>query len=297
MMTNAVAGNLASGRAVLEVRKLVQAYFDPERRVEDVVLAAIDLDVHAGEFICVVGPSGCGKTRLLNIIGGFERPKSGACLLDGAPVGAPDRHRGIVTQQYSLFPNLTVLDNVRLGLDLEEFTLPGRWLRPIAYRLGRRRFAAQAMEYIERVGLTAHARKYPYQLSGGMRQRVAIAQAMIMRPRILLMDEPFGALDPGVRADLQGMMIQTHQAEKNTVFFVTHDLEEAVFLGTRLICLSPYAKDGTRLPGSRIVFDRPVDFPKSPEVRAATEFGRFLDEVKEAGFGAQDRARAAKQRF
>lgn len=271
---------------VLEVRGLVQAYFDPVRGADEVVLEEIDLQVTTGEFVCLVGPSGSGKTRLLNIIGGFEQPRSGVCRIDGVPIGGPDRNRGIVTQQYSLFPHLTAIENVALGLDLEEFSLLGRWFRPFAYRNARRRQLAEAMRYLERVELARHARKFPFQLSGGMRQRVAIAQALIMKPRILLMDEPFGALDPAVRSELQLMMLQTHRDEKNTIFFVSHDIEEAAFLATRIICLSPYAPDGTRLPGSRVLIDTPVRLPRTPDVRSSPEYWGLVEMISATGFGS-----------
>ncbi len=224
---------------VLEFKDVVKRYWNPRSKRWEVVLDRISFDVEAGEFIALVGPSGSGKTRLLNLVGGFEAQNEGEVLLEGARIGGPDRNRGIVTQQYSLFPNMSVLDNVAFGLDLEEFTLLNRFTSYLRYRKARKRHRKQALEHLERVRLAEHAYKYPHQLSGGMRQRVAIAQALIMKPKVLMMDEPFGALDPEVREELQTAMIETHEKERNTIVFVTHDLEEAAYLATRVLVLMP----------------------------------------------------------
>jgi NitT/TauT family transport system ATP-binding protein len=194
-------------------------------RVSHLVLDRVDLRVGRGELVTICGPSGAGKTRLLHLVAGFERPASGEVRVGGRPVRGPGPDRGIVTQRYALFPHLSALDNVAFGLRARE--------RPLA------------AEWLERVRLGAHARKLPHELSGGMRQRVAIAQALVMRPAVLLMDEPFGALDAAVREELQAMLLELHARERPTVLFVTHDLDEALRLGTRLLVVA----------GGRIVHD------------------------------------------
>jgi len=194
------------------------------------VLDNIDLSVAKGELCTVVGPSGCGKSTLLRIVVGQEAATAGVVYIEGTPVGHPDATRGIVYQKYSLFPHLTVLDNVLLGKVLGS-SIFGRGR-------ARREHRDEAMRLLERARIAEHWKKYPHELSGGMQQRVAIAQALIMKPRILLMDEPFGALDHQTRELMQELLEGIWEAERKTVLFVTHDLEEAVYLGTRVIVLS-----------------------------------------------------------
>ncbi len=249
---------------VLEIKSVVKRYWNPRSKRWEVILDRISFDVEAGEFIALVGPSGSGKTRLLNLVGGFESQNEGEVLIEGQRIGGPDRNRGIVTQQYSLFPNLTVLDNVAFGLDLEEFTLLNRWTRFLRYREARKGHRKRAMEYLEQVRLDTHAHKHPHQLSGGMRQRVAIAQALIMKPKVLMMDEPFGALDPEAREELQAAMIQTHEKERNTIVFVTHDLEEAAYLATRVLVLMPDKAALARGEGGHARIARDVRTPDRP---------------------------------
>ena len=202
---------------------------------DKVILDNIDLSVADGELCTVVGPSGCGKSTLLRLILGQEQPTSGSLLIDGVAASTPDTQRGIVYQKYSLFPNLSVLDNVTLGRRLQT----GFFER----RRRRGEFEEEAMHYLKQVRLDQHAHKYPYELSGGMQQRAAIAQTLIMHPRILLMDEPFGALDPQTREDLQLFLLELWEEKKMTIFFVTHSLEEAIYLGTRTLLLSQYYTD------------------------------------------------------
>jgi NitT/TauT family transport system ATP-binding protein len=246
------------------------------------VLDDIDLSVAAGEFCTVVGPSGCGKSTLLRLILGQEQPDAGEILVRGAAVGLPDVSRGIVYQKYSLFPHLTVLENVLLG---KEFT--ASLLRRGSLR---RTYRDEAMALLQRVRLAEHADKFPHELSGGMQQRVAIVQTLIMRPQIVLMDEPFGALDPGVREDLQVFLLELWEEFKLTVFFVTHDLEEGVYLGTRLLVLSQYYTDtrgdGAEVTrGSKIVADHAL--PKeaqSTKAKSAHRFADLIADIKREGF-------------
>ncbi|MBU1191673.1 MAG: ABC transporter ATP-binding protein [Gammaproteobacteria bacterium] len=260
-------------RNLLHLEDVYKSYGDK------LVLDDIDLSVAAGEFCTVVGPSGCGKSTLLRIIIGQERATSGTVFIDGKEVGNPDPTRGIVYQRYSLFPHLTVLENVLLGKELAFSYLK----RDMAHR----QFRDEAMAMLERVRLADHVHKYPHELSGGMQQRVAIAQTLIKRPKIVMMDEPFGALDPGVREDLQLFLLELWEEIGMTVFFVTHDLEEGVFLGTRLIVLSQYySTEGSKHKhGAKIVADHSL--PKnvlSTRVKRAQEFSALLEEVRREGF-------------
>ena len=247
-----------------------------------VILDNIDLTVRKGEFCSVVGPSGCGKSTLLRLILGQEVADQGLIQIDGQEVGVPDTQRGIVFQKYSLFPNRTVLENVLMG---KLFT-KGKWWNPF-YRS--QDDIDEAMEYLRRVRLEGAADKYPHELSGGMQQRAAIAQALIMKPPVLLMDEPFGALDPDTRDELQVFLLELWEREDLTIFFVTHDLTEACFLGSRLLVLSQYYTDnrGENEPGrgGRIVADYPL--PKvanSMAVKDDPDFQQLISDVRECGF-------------
>ena len=194
------------------------------RKGRMVALNGIDLDIMENEFICVVGPSGCGKSTLLNIIAGLLPATSGAVYVDGKKVEGTGTERGVVFQQYALFPWLTVLKNVMFGLKLKGMN--DAQAREIA------------MKYIKMVELEEFVDAYPKELSGGMKQRVAIARAYAVQPEVLLMDEPFGALDAQTRTQLQSELTKTWQEEKKTCFFITHDVEEAVILATKVIIMS-----------------------------------------------------------
>ncbi len=261
------------------------------RRREKTVLHDVELRVRKGEFITVVGPSGCGKSTLLRLIVGSERPSAGRVLIGGREVDGPSRDRGIVYQKYSLFPHLTVLGNIVFGLDLEEFSLPGRFVHYARYRQRKREFAARARRYLERMQLAEAAEKYPHELSGGMRQRVAIAQAAIMKPEILLMDEPFGALDDATRQEMQSFMLELWEESRMTVFFVTHDLEEALFLGTRIVVLSQYYSSDDGAEGAKIVTDKeiPGGHPKPHDFKYSPEFNALLEQVRRDGLDPQVR--------
>jgi NitT/TauT family transport system ATP-binding protein len=258
------------------------------------VLNDIDLRVRGGELIAVVGPSGCGKSTLLRLVLGSERPTSGQVLVGGHPVDGPSRHRGIVFQKYSLFPHLTVLENVVFGLDLEEFSLLSRLL-PFYGRARHRELRDRAREFLARVGLADAAEKYPHELSGGMRQRIAIAQAAIMEPQILLMDEPFGALDDATRQGMQMFLLELWEKSRMTIFFVTHDLEEALFLGTRVLVLSQYYVADEELEGAKIVVDKevPGDHPKPSDFRYSPEFSELLEAIRNGGLDPESRQHMA----
>jgi len=247
---------------------------------DKLVLENVDLAVAQSTFCSVVGPSGCGKSTLFRILLGQEPPSSGQVLLEGRPIVAPGLDRGIVYQRYSLYPHLTVLENVVLAKSLR-CALPERWRR-------RAEFREAALEVLKRVQLSEHADKYPHELSGGMQQRAAIAQALLARPRVLMMDEPFGALDPETREAMQIFLLELWEEQKMTVFFVTHDMEEAVYLGTRVLVLSQHYIDD-RGPGakrgSRIVADFPLpNAVTSTKVKQSPEFLELVGEIRRLGF-------------
>jgi NitT/TauT family transport system ATP-binding protein len=224
-------------------------------------LGPVDLDIGSGEFVCLVGPSGCGKSTLLRLVGKLLRPSDGVIdLAVSAGAGGPGRaSTAVVFQEYSIFPWRTVEQNIRLGLDVA----------------GMRRSEAKkrARVWIERLGLTGFADVYPATLSGGMKQRVSIARALAVDPEILLMDEPFAALDAQLRLILQEELLQLWQSDQRTVLFVTHSLDEAILLGDRVVVMS--ARPG------RIIADITVPFgrPRTADVRASGEFAALEREI------------------
>ena len=221
-----------------------------------VVLENLSLTVEEGEFCTIVGASGCGKTTFLRMLLGEEYPSRGQIRLDGQPLrDEPGPDRGVVFQRYSVFPHLTVLRNVMLGLELQAAPLSGR-----LFGLARRRAREQAREMLDSVGLGQALDRYPSELSGGMQQRLALAQSLIMKPRILLLDEPFGALDPGIRTDMHKLVLKLWQETGLTVFMITHDLQEGFYLGTRLLVFDRLRTDPQALEafGATITYDLPL---------------------------------------
>ncbi len=238
--------------ALIRIEDVFVAYGSPSRAV----LAGIDLEIEEGSFVCLLGQTGCGKSTLLRLVLGSERPMRGRILIDGSEHPQPDRSRGYVPQKYSLFPDKTVLDNITFGPEVSEFGLFGR-LTPAFFRR-RSELRDEAYDYLRRIGLReCDACKYPHQLSGGMQQRVAIAQALMTRPRILLMDEAFSALDSGTRRDMQQLVRKLWADTGTTILFVTHNIDEALRLGTRVVVL---AKEGPDV-GSRVALDMAVPDP------------------------------------
>lgn len=230
-------------------------------------LQDVSFRVRRREFITVIGPSGCGKSTLIRILAGLDAHTSGDVLLDGLPVAGPGPDRGMVFQGYTLFPWLSVLRNVMFGLEMGG--------------MGRDAARSEALQWLDVVGLSSKAEAYPHQLSGGQRQRVAIARALANRPRILLMDEPFGALDAQTRAHLQEHLLQIWQNVNVTILFITHDLDEAAFLADRIVVLG--APDAVHAGGHLMeVIDVPLPVPRRREHMQTPEFAQLrkrLDEL------------------
>ena len=234
-----------SGKGAISLRDVWKKYDG------QVVLERLTLEIAPRAFVAVVGPSGCGKTTLLRMLMSEERPSRGRILLDGEPLAPePTADRGVVFQRYSAFPHLTVLANVILGRELARARLLGR-----LFGQARRRVMGEARALLQEVGLNDAAHAYPAQLSGGMQQRLALAQALFRRPKILLLDEPFGALDPGIRADIHGLMQRLWRDTHLTVVMVTHDISEAFRLGTRVIALERPARAEPGRFGASVTYD------------------------------------------
>lgn len=224
-----------------------------------VVLDGVTLDVADGEFVTIVGPSGCGKTSLLDLLAGLTRPTDGQILLDGRPIAGPSLDRGVVFQQYALFPWLTAQGNIEFGLEAKG--VPARERRDIA------------LHFLDLVGLADFARHYPAELSGGMKQRVAIARSLAYDPEVLLMDEPFAALDAQTREALQCELLRIWEQSRKTIVFITHGIDEAVFLGQRVAVMS--SRPGT----IKHVVPIPSEFKAGEDIRAHPEFGRLRHEI------------------
>jgi len=226
---------------------------------EFAALRDVSLDIADNEFVTVVGPSGCGKTTLMNILAGLEHASAGRALVDGREVTGPGPDRGVIFQQYALFPWLTVRKNVEFGLREQG--------------VGRRERRERAEHFIRLVGLEQFADALPKTLSGGMRQRCAIARAYAVNPSILLMDEPFGALDALTRVTLQEQLLQAWSEERRTVLFITHDVDEAVFLANRVVVMA--ARPGR----VHDVIDVGLPYPRPEEVRLSPEFAALRNRV------------------
>ena len=240
--------NLIPKVQIKDVKKIYEG-----RNGQTIALNGANLDIYDNEFICVVGPSGCGKSTLLNIIAGLHEATSGEVLVDGVKVEGTGVDRGVVFQQYALFPWLTVKKNVMFGLNLKKgMTDEER--------------EAIALKYIKMVGLEKFVDSYPKELSGGMKQRVAIARAYAVNPSILLMDEPFGALDAQTRTQLQTELLKTWEEEKKTCFFITHDVEEAILLSSRVVVMS--ARPGR----IKEVIDIDIPYPRNQETKMLPRF-------------------------
>ena len=215
----------------------------------------VSLSIAPGEFVCVLGPSGCGKSTLLGALAGHWTPSRGSIHVDGAPVAGPHPDRGLVFQQHTLFPWKKVLDNVAFGLKMQG--------------VGRRERRERARELLGLVGLAGFEDRYPIQLSGGMQQRVEIARVLINHPRVMLMDEPFGALDAQTRLKMQELLLDVWARVNTTIIFITHDIDEALFLADRILVMSP--RPGRIIDEIRLDFER----PRHPDVMTSSHFTRL----------------------
>jgi NitT/TauT family transport system ATP-binding protein len=238
------------------------------------VLDKVSFDIRQGEFVSIIGPSGCGKTTLMNIVAGFVQPSEGKVLLDGAPIAGPGPERGVIFQEYGVFPWLTVKQNIGFGLGLA------------ANRTGAAEREAICQRYMALMGLADFANHYPKHLSGGMRQRLAIARAYAVKPQFLLMDEPFGALDAQTRTAMQNLLLEVLAAEGKTVMLITHSVEEAIYLSSRIVVVT------ARPARIRQVIELPFGYPRSENLHEDPRFGELRSHIRELvmqEYAAQER--------
>jgi NitT/TauT family transport system ATP-binding protein len=236
----------------------VSVNFGGLRVVDDVTY-----DIRDGEFVSVIGPSGCGKTTMLNIVAGFMQPSAGTVILDGKPVTQPGPDRGVIFQEYGVFPWLTVKQNIEFGLKLVASRVPEAEREEVCQR------------YMRLMGLADFADAWPKTLSGGMRQRLAIARAYAVRPEFLLMDEPFGALDAQTRSAMQDLLLEVLQAEGKTVMLITHSVEEAIYLSNRIVVMTARP---TRIREIVVV---PFGYPRTESLHERPEFGELRSHVRD----------------
>ncbi|WP_077002348.1 ABC transporter ATP-binding protein [Variovorax sp. KK3] len=252
----------------LHLKGITKSFVAPRTGQQTLALADVSLDIEDGEFICIVGPSGCGKSTVLNLIAGLDTPSAGVLEKDGKPITGPGADRGVMFQDYALMPWQTVQDNVGFGL---RHGTPGKPFTP-------QQREERIRHFVELVGLKGSEKKYPHQLSGGMRQRVALARLLANGPDILLMDEPLGALDAQTRLILQIELLRiwgqtAPRSERKTAIFITHDIEEAVFLADRVVVMSSH-------PGRvRAVLDIDLPRPRDESVRANPRFGQLSEQI------------------
>lgn len=245
--------------AKLQVENVSKVFRDKTNTVT--ALSNTDFTVQGNEFITILGPSGCGKSTILKVIAGLEEPSSGRVLLDGLEIKGPGKDRGMVFQSYTLFPWLTVKENIEFGLDVAG--------RPKTERHD------LANHYLEKIGLKGFEKAFPNQLSGGMKQRVAIARALANDPQVLLMDEPFGALDAQTRAVMQELLVDVWEETHKTILFVTHDVDEAIFLGDTIYVM-------TARPGRiKARIEVPIERPRSYEIKLSDIFIDLKKDVLE----------------
>lgn len=227
------------------------------------VLDGVSFDIRDGEFVSVIGPSGCGKTTMMNIVGGFVQPTKGKVLLDGSPIAGPGPDRGVMFQEYGVFPWLTVKGNIEFGLKLRANRATAAERDEITTR------------YMKLMGLADFANHHPKHLSGGMRQRLAIARAYAVRPQFLLMDEPFGALDAQTRSAMQDLLLEVLQTEGKTVMLITHSVEEAIYLSSRIVVVT------ARPARIRTVIDIPFGYPRAENVHEDPRFAELRAQIHE----------------
>ena len=254
--------------ALIEFQRVSQ-FFTTRGDTPAQALHQVSLDIEAGEFVCLIGPSGCGKTTLLHLLAGFLQPTDGQVRFRGQRVERPGPERGVVFQEYALFPWMTARQNVEFGL------------RALAVPADERR--SRALAALARVGLSAAAERYPHELSGGMRQRIAVARSLVVEPKVLLLDEPFAAVDAMTRATLQKDLLRLWQETGVSVVFVTHNIDEAIFLAQRVVVMAPHP--GTLNDDLRI----DLDYPRQ---RGSVAFAQHYNRIEAALAGAPARQAA-----
>ena len=227
------------------------------------VLDDVSFEIRNGEFVSIIGPSGCGKTTMMNIVGGFVQPTQGRVLLDGKPVTGPGPDRGVIFQEYGVFPWLTVRQNIAFGLKLAASKVPAAQREDTVTR------------YMNLMGLADFANHFPKHLSGGMRQRLAIARAYAVKPEFLLMDEPFGALDAQTRSAMQDLLLEVLQSEDKTVMLITHSVEEAIYLSSRIVVVT------ARPARIRTIIDVPFGYPRAEDVHEDPRFGVLRAHIRD----------------
>jgi NitT/TauT family transport system ATP-binding protein len=250
----------------------VSVSFGDLKVIEDVSFSIADR-----EFVSVIGPSGCGKTTMMNIVAGFVKQSAGTVLLDGKPIAGPGPERGVIFQEYGVFPWLTVKDNIAFGLNLSANRVPDSEREEICAR------------YMGLMGLADFADAYPKTLSGGMRQRLAIARAYAVKPQFLLMDEPFGALDAQTRSNMQDLLLEVLAAERKTVMLITHSVEEAIYLSSRIVVVT------ARPSRIREVIEVPFAYPRNEGLHESPEFGALRSHIRDVvmqEYAAQQRQSA-----
>ena len=227
------------------------------------VVDDVTYDINDGDFIAVIGPSGCGKTTMMSMLAGFQKPTTGKVLFDGAPVNGPGPERGVIFQEYGVFPWLTVKQNIAFGLQLKANHVA----------LSERNQICD--HYLALMGLTDFANSYPKHLSGGMRQRLAIARAYAVKPQFLLMDEPFGALDAQTRANMQNLLLKVLATEGKTVMLITHSVDEAIYLASRIVVVT------ARPARIKEIIDVPFAYPRNESLQERAEFVALRSHIKE----------------
>ncbi|MCP3417176.1 MULTISPECIES: ABC transporter ATP-binding protein [Bradyrhizobium] len=240
--------------------KVSLAFETPKGRLN--VVEDVSYDISDGDFIAVIGPSGCGKTTMMSMLAGFQKPTTGSVLFDGQPVTGPGPERGVIFQEYGVFPWLTVKQNIAFGLTLR------------ANHVAADERDSICDHYLGLMGLSDFANSYPKHLSGGMRQRLAIARAYAVKPQFLLMDEPFGALDAQTRSNMQNLLLKVLQTEGKTVMLITHSVEEAIYLASRIVVVT------ARPARIRQIIDVPFAYPRDESIQERPEFGELRSYIK-----------------
>ena len=241
--------------------KVSLSFETPKGRL--MVVEDVSYDINDGDFIAVIGPSGCGKTTMMSMLAGFQKPTTGKVLFDGRPVAGPGPERGVIFQEYGVFPWLTVKQNIAFGLTLK------------ANHVATAERDAICDHYLGLMGLSDFANSYPKHLSGGMRQRLAIARAYAVKPQFLLMDEPFGALDAQTRSNMQNLLLKVLETEGKTVMLITHSVEEAIYLASRIVVVT------ARPARIREIVDVPFSYPRDESIQERPEFGSLRSHIRQ----------------